>query len=332
MKRILQNSLKIVLPLLLGVALFYALYSKLDTAQIVDSLRSGVNYNWVLFSVVITIFSHLFRAQRWRLQLRTLGVSPTLRSVANAIFGTYALNLLFPRLGEVWRCSYVAKREGLSFSQVLGSVVSDRLSDTVAVLLVTLMAFLLQMRVFKAFLARFPQIEQGLESLLTTPWLYLVGLSFVLALIWLFKKRGENRFVVKVKRVMRNLWAGFATVGRMPHKYRFILLTVAIWMCYFLQLYICFFAFPFTQHLTLLVALVLFAMGSISMGIPVQGGLGAWHIAIIAALGLYGVNENQAGAFALVVHGAQMVIMVLLGIYAFFSMMLDKGGKDDKIG
>ena len=66
---------------------------------------------------------------------------------------------------------------------------------------------------------------------------------------------------------------------------------------------------------------------SAAMGIPSNGGLGPWHLAIIFALGIYGVDINQGGAFAMIVWGAQTCLLVLLGIYAFVSIAMDKRQK-----
>ncbi len=264
------------------------------------------------------------------MQLRTLGVEPTLRSLTNAIYGTYALNIVFPRLGEVWRCGYVAKREGLSFTQVLGSILSDRFCDTVAVLSIAAVAFALQMRVLLDFFTQFPQLEQAIMAIVTSPWLYIGCLLLIGGVVYLFKYRSESALIQRIKGIGKNLWNGFATVLHMKHKWGFLLCTVAIWVCYFMQLYLCFFAFASTEHLGILVALALFAVGSLSMGIPVQAGLGTWHVAIIATLVLYGVDENQAGAFALVAHGAQMLMLVVMGIYATFSIALDKKRDENK--
>ena len=44
----------------------------------------------------------------------------------------------------------------------------------------------------------------------------------------------------------------------------------------------------------------------------------------IATLALYGVGENAAGAFALVAHGIQMILIMILGIYTMFSIALEK--------
>ena len=119
MKRIIRDIVKYLLPLLCGVWLFWYVYQKLDMNTIFQILKSDVNYFWIILSMVIAAFSHIARAFRWRLQLRALNINPSMRVLINAIFGTYAMNLLFPRLGEVWRCGYVAQREKASFTKVL---------------------------------------------------------------------------------------------------------------------------------------------------------------------------------------------------------------------
>ena len=127
-------------------------------------LKSDVNYFWIILSMVIAAFSHIARAFRWRLQLRALNITPSMRVLINAIFGTYAMNLLFPRLGEVWRCGYVAQREKASFTKVLGSMVSDRLSDTIMLAMLTFAVFMIQMKPFRQFLNENPSIETGVED------------------------------------------------------------------------------------------------------------------------------------------------------------------------
>ena len=244
--------------------------------------------------------------------------------LTNAVFGMYAMNLLIPRVGEVWRCTYLARREKMSFTQVLGSIISERLCDTLTLVFLTVITFFLQMKVFRDFLRKFPTIEETLWRMITTPWLYICLLVMVGFLIWLFAKKTENRWVAKVKSIVKNLWYGFRTILRMKQVTMFLLYTVAIWFCYFLELYVCFFAFGSMQHLGVLAAMTLFVMGSLSMGIPVQGGVGPWHLAIIAALSIYGIGENIAGAFALVAHGSQMLLIILLGIYTLFSVSLEK--------
>ncbi len=324
-RKIIRNTLKVLVPLCCGIIIFWALYRQLDMAQILHILESEIKYSWVLLSMVVGVFSHIVRAMRWQLQLRALGRPISFRTLTNAIFGTYAMNLLFPRLGEVWRCGYVNRREDIPFTLLLGSVVSDRLMDTIAVLLLTMAVFFLQMHVLLDFLKQYPMIEDTIISLVTSPYPYLILLVVAVSIIWLFKQNGDNRWVLKLKELVHNLWLGIRTVLTMKQKGRFVIYTIMLWGCYYLQLYFCIFAFADTEYLGALAALSLFVMGSISMGIPVQGGLGPWHLAVMATLAIYGVTDaNVAGSFALVAHGSQMVVIVILGIYTFFSILFEK--------
>ena len=76
--------------------------------------------------------------------------------------------------------------------------------------------------------------------------------------------------------------------------------------------------------------MVCFVLSSISMGIPTNGGLGAWHVAVIFGLSLYGVGtfsfdnpDARASAFAMLVWGAQTLVLILLGIYTYIYVLLD---------
>ena len=77
--------------------------------------------------------------------------------------------------------------------------------------------------------------------------------------------------------------------------------------------------------------LVLFVLSSIGMGVPTNGGLGAYHVAIIFGLSLYGIGEfdtsnfdPQASAFAMLEWGLQTIMLVILGIYTAIFVAVDK--------
>ena len=123
--------LKYLVPVIIGVGLFYFLYTNVNVDEMKKVIASDVNYWWFLPVIVVSTFSHVFRALRWRLQLRAIGVDAPISALVNSIFGTYAVNLVFPRLGEVWRTGYIANRQKASFTTVLGSMVADRMTDTV---------------------------------------------------------------------------------------------------------------------------------------------------------------------------------------------------------
>ena len=188
--------------------------------------------------LVMSVFSHVFRACRWRLQLRSIGVDAPLAPLVVSIFGTYAVNLIFPRLGEVWRCGYIARRQKASFTKVVGSMVADRLSDTATVLALTVVSILLAGPAFDKFFTTFPQVKDGLWNLLTSPFLWCCFIVVVLAVVALFRFGSSNGLVCRVRDMVKNVWQGFAAMAKMDGKWKFLFYTLLIWGSYFMQLYV----------------------------------------------------------------------------------------------
>ncbi|MBR5101797.1 MAG: flippase-like domain-containing protein [Muribaculaceae bacterium] len=335
MKKILLAILKFGIPVAISAGLAYYLCTNVEFDAIKKSLSQDVTYWWFIPVIVVSIFSHIFRALRWRLQLRAIGVNAPVSALVNSIFGTYFVNLIFPRLGEVWRCGYIASRQKASVTKVMGSMVGDRLSDTVTVLLLTVITFFLAQDAFMTFLDNRAGDDGATGSVFSTWWFWaLVGFVALIALgvWWLFKSDTQNKVLLKIKLMLKNFWEGFYAITKMKGKWLFLLYTILIWGCYFMQLYIASKAFTFTADLGIVAILVLFVLSSIGMAVPTNGGLGAWQYAIIFGLAIYGVGSlplttpynAQASAFAWLVWGVQTLLLIVLGIYAFIAMAIDR--------
>ncbi len=331
MKKAISYLVKYGIPLVIGVGLMWFLYKNVDINSMMDTLKTDVNYLWFIPVAIVSIFSHVFRALRWRLQLKAIDVKPSFSAVLNSIFGTYAVNLVFPRLGEVWRCGYIANRQKASVTQVMGSMVADRLTDTVTVLVLTFITFLLAQSAFGKFFDAYPQMKENFLNIASDARIWLGTALVIITLGWLLIMKTENKIIKKIQLMVRNLWEGFAGIARMEGKWWFLLLTLLIWGCYFLQLYLACKAFNFTSSLSVLAVLVMFVLSSIGMGVPTNGGLGAWHLGIIFGLSLYGVGvfsinnpDKNASTFAMFVWLFQQVLIIALGLYAFASMAIDR--------
>ncbi len=151
-KTVLSYLVKWLLPLALTVLLVTYMFKKVNFSEMMEILKHGVDYWWILCAMGISVFSHVLRALRWRIQLRSLNINAPLMALCCSIFGCYALNLVFPRLGEVWRCTYIAGREKAPFTKVLGSMVADRLSDTLCVLMLLILTFIVAAPAINSFL------------------------------------------------------------------------------------------------------------------------------------------------------------------------------------
>lgn len=335
----LSYLLRYGLPLVITVGLCWLLFHNINFSEMMDIIRHNCDFRWIGLALFISVFSHVFRAARWQIQLRALGIKASLWELTLSIFGTYAVNLVFPRLGEVWRTGYIAAEEKAPFTTVFGSMVADRLADTITVGLLTAATFLLAGPQLMQYLSQNPDAYNSLIELVSSPLLW-VGLIFLILFVWfLFVKFPEHKLVVKAKEIWKGLWEGFAVIVRMPGKGRWLLLTVAVWGCYFLQLYVAFFSFPLTAEVVslhgILAVLVCFVLSSISMGVPSNGGIGPWQWAIIFGLSLYssdipGLTREYATSFANLVMGMQTLLLIVLGIFTFTVISIRKKRQPSK--
>lgn len=315
------------LSLAFTVLLVWYLFRIVDFSAMMAVIRRGVNLWWILLAMGISVGSHVLRAVKWRLQLRSLGIDAPFMALCCSIFGCYALNLVLPRVGELWRCTYIARRENAPFTKVFGSLVSDRLTDSLTVLLLVVLAFIVAAPALHAFMQKYP-LGEDLLALFRNPFFWIavaVAIAIVVALLYFL--RGTS-LVAKLRQWTAEIWQGFATLWRMRGKTAFILLTLAVWAVYFIQFYVAFFAFDFTRALCdsstafgLVPALVAFVLSAIGMAIPSNGGLGPWNIAVMFGLSIYGISDTQGTAFSMVVWTAQTVMLLLLGIFTMIYIL-----------
>ncbi len=327
----LNALIKYGIPLIITVGLCYLLFNDFDFNEMVAIIKRDCNFAFIGIALIVSILSHVLRGLRWGIQLRALGVKAPTWVLVFSIFGTYAVNLVFPRLGEVWRTGWIAQRQKAPFTTVFGSMVADRLADTITVLLLTAVTFCLASRQLISYLAQNEQTYRRLLALITSPWLWGAIIAAIIAVWWAMIHFHNNKIVVKIKSIVKDLWDGFAVITKMNGKGRWLLLTIGVWGCYFFQLYIAFFAFPLTSDVLArygaLAVLVCFVLSSISMGVPSNGGIGPWQWAIIFGLSLYpveGLTREYANSFANLVMGSQTLLLIILGLITFIAISIDK--------
>lgn len=334
MRKIIGFALRWLLPLALTILLVWYMFRKVHFSEMMEIIRHGVDYWWILFAMGLSVLSHILRALRWRIQLRSLDITPPLMALCCSIFGCYALNLIFPRLGEVWRCTYIAKRQDAPFTKVLGSMVADRLSDTICVLFLLILSFIVAAPAIDSFLTKYP-VGQGILNTVKSLWFWVAIVAMVAA-VWAMFHFGRNtKIIQKLRQWLSDLWKGFAVIGKMKGKWAFVVLTIGIWTCYYFQLYVAFFAFPFTRELCaeaslgfgLVPCLVAFVLSSIGMAVPSNGGLGPWNIAVMFGLAIYGISTADGTAFSMLQWSGQTVMLMILGIYTMAYIALDKKEK-----
>lgn len=310
-----------MLPLLLGVVILYWIYAEFDFSQVGVALKE-MNLLWFALSLVFGVFSHVLRGWRWVLALAPMGYYPRRDNCVYSIFIAYAANLLLPRVGEVSRCVVLDRYDSVPFAQSLGTVVTERLIDTVMVLLITISAVSLQWNVFRTFIAETGGGVLAFDAVSAMGGPAVFALSAVAVAVLLFLLVRKMSLWSRIKSFFNNFIEGMCSIAKMKHSWLFLVETVGIWFCYFMQFYLCFFCFDFSSELSLAAGLLLFMAGSVAVVVPTPNGAGPWHFAVISIMVIYGLSTTDASLFALIVHSSQTLLVALLGLVALVMLPL----------
>lgn len=319
----LKTSLRLVLPLALGLLLLWLLYQNLEWKDIEQVLRSRVNYTALAVSLIFGLVANTLRGLRWHLLVQPIvprqEARPRLINAIATVLGSYTINMGIPRAGELWRCAEYKRREGFAFSELFGTLINDRLADIFSLFLILSAVVLAYRDFFLGFFSENPQQILQLKQASSSPWLYIAAAVAILLAVGVgvsLRRSPQNR----LSRIIRSVLSGIASIRAMKQSGLFICYSVLIWACYFLAFYTTFFAFPFTKELGPHVALIAFAMSSLSALAPVQAGMGPWHFMVITTLVSYGISRSDAGVFALIVHTTQTLWITLVGLIAILAL------------
>lgn len=306
-----------MLPFVLGLGILWWMYRGTNWSDFGHYVLHEMNWWWMLLSLAFGILPQMARAWRWKMALEPLGEHPRRTSCTDAIFMSYAASLVIPRVGEVTRCGTLKTADGVSFTKSLGTVVTERLVDSLLMLLFTGIAFLLQLPMFLRFLKETNTNIGDLLYRFTGTGYIVTFICLVAALIAGFVAIRRFSFFKKGRDMLRDMWEGVLSLRKVRNLPLYLFYSVLIWVGYFLHFYIAFFSFDFTAHLSIGAAFLIFCVGTFAVLVPTPNGAGPWHFAVKTMLVLYGVAETQAIMFALTVHTIQTALVVLLGAFGW---------------
>jgi glycosyltransferase 2 family protein len=328
----LLNVLKYVLLLCIsGALMVYALRGQ-DLSRIGQYMREA-NYFWLGLTMLLSVLGYLSRSYRWKMQLDAAGQKASLRDVYHATMVGNLANLVLPRMGEVIRCTVLRRNGGVPVQVGLGSVITERVIDVFMLFGLLGATLLLDFHKFWAFALDKLGGGAAADALARnrTPLLIAAVIAVVLllsglwALIRNLERLRQNALFNRLVTFLRGLLAGVFSIRRIENKWLFLFHTFFTWMVYFLMDYLAFFAFPETANLGWRAGLAALTFGAFGMAAPVSGGIGTFHLLMQSILIVFGISPEAGIAYALVVHGAQTLLVVLMGGISFVASMLKTG-------
>ena len=323
-RNIANNIFKVALSLLLGGAILYWMYCDFDFKKVEQVLFHEMNWTWMLLSFPLGILAQMFRGWRWKQTLEPVNEQPRTSVCIDSIFLSYAVSLIIPRIGEFARCGVLKKKDNVSFSKAIGTVVTERGVDSLIVMLLTAITIIAEISVFKTFFNKTgTSMDSVFNKFTTTGYIVtaICGLAVIIMGLYLVSRLSIYN---KVKNTFNGIWQGITSLKSVRNVPLFIFYSLAIWGSYFLHYYLTFFCFEATSHLSISCAMVTFIVGSIAVIVPTPNGAGPWHFAVKTMLILYGIQATDALYFVLIVHSVQTLLVAVLGIYSWLHLSFIK--------
>src|ERR1700761_6432200 len=204
-----KKTLLVVLQYLFFAALaaFFVWLSLKDMnakswAQLRDALDRA-NY-WLLIPVLgLLLASHRLRALRWRQLIQPMGYEPSRINCFLGVMIGYFVNLGAPRLGEVIKCTILARYEKVPVDKLVGTIVAERAFDVICLAIVFGLTFLFQFHVIHSLtadkMAALFQGANGQTSILKIV-LAVAGLLIAFFLVrWILSRWGHINIIKKIK-------------------------------------------------------------------------------------------------------------------------------------
>lgn len=316
MKFSLKNILKFILFLSLGFILLSWAFSNMNLKKLFWDIKNA-NLFWVIIAMICGLLSHLARALRWNLLLKPIGYHAKAANSFYSVIIGYFSNYLVPRLGEVTRCATLAKTDKIPIEKLLGTVFIERIVDLIITAIITLLIVVLQFELLTGFynnsILPLIQFESGNSSNLK--FIIAAFIFSITLFIFIFRKNIKKlKFYSKIINMIKGFSEGIKSIYKLEKPLVFIAYSLFIWLMYFATAYFTFFTYLPTSKLDISAGMMVLFLGTVSIIMPIPGGIGVFHKLIGAGLVLYGVEESDGITYATISHAVQMILIFFTGL------------------
>lgn len=328
-KKTITTIIQLIVFLGLGIGLVIWRYQAISTHDKADMFDAfgHIRWFWTTPLLFVGFLAHYFRALRWKMLMQPLKVFPSTANTVFAVLIGYLANALIPRLGEVAKCTILAKYEKVPADQLVGTIIAERAFDLACLILLLLATLFLQFDTIYPFARDLTQ-KTFLDDQGHIQWLrFGIAIGVALLALYLFIRLTRSFRQTKIGKIIQGIGDGLKSIGKIKHKGRFLLLTALIWFMYTGLILIGFWAMPEMDGITLLASLAILTFGSVGM-IATPGGIGAYPVIIAEVLILYGIGSGIGFAYGWVSWAGQTAIVLVLGLSSLILLPLYNRNKD----
>jgi len=276
---------------------------------------------WLIVPVfAILILSHYTRALRWRLLMESIGYHPDKANTFFAVMIGYLANAGVPRMGEVLKCTVLARYEKIPADKLVGTIILERLIDALTLFIVFGITLLIQPDLYgqitkQIFTSPEDEPVKNISGLLLL--LIIFGIIFILIAVWMIRKKKNFRdLLTSFRKIASRIWMGLSAIQHLKKRGQFLLLTLLLWSLYLSGGWLGFQALQETQQYGIREAFTVLSAGSIGM-IVAPGGIGGYALFIEGTMMIYGLQQSIATAFGWLLWISQTVIILVVGLLSF---------------
>ncbi|MCO5259930.1 MAG: flippase-like domain-containing protein [Crocinitomicaceae bacterium] len=337
-KETILKVVKTVLPLAIGVYLFWLFFSKMTDAHITSfkkALREA-NYFWIVLAMLLEFVSLWSRALRWKYLLEPIGFKTPWKHRYHALMVGYLANYTLPRAGEPTRSAMLYRSDGVPFAKSFGTIIAERAIDVIMLGLFVLITMSFGYSDLKAI---FSSIEEQLggKSAETTgvdfkQLVYFIvgGLLFLGVIVYILNKSIRN----KLNQFIQGLLSGVFAIFKTEKPWSFVLHTFIIWISWLLMFIVPFYSLKETAEFPFTGMLIGFVVGSLGMSLT-NGGIGIYPLLIGMVVSFYLKDDYPTdsvgigNALGMIIWLGNTFIMILLGLISLFLLPNNYSNEDD---
>ena len=309
-----KKPVKFALGLLLTALALWLSFRNLDWEALSRSF-SRVDIFWVFLAVGNILLTVYILGWRWQILLKSKADIPLSDMFRFNIISQY-VNIIIPaRFGELLKAWLASRKYSLSGSYVLGTVVIEKIFETFSVVILGVLAPL------------FFTFQTQLKGHTLAVGFLVVLVPLVVLVLW--KRETVRKWLTRLakvfpgklrRRLLIFLDKGMEAFGLIKDLKMTLKVVLVTFLVILSQVITNLFLFKaFGLKLFFFEALVLQLVIIVGMSIPsIPGKLGVFEYTVILGLSMFGVGDNMALSFGLMLHVAAYLPKIILG-FVFMS-------------
>ena len=299
-----KKNIKKFLLLLVTITFLYFVFVNLDFQELIKVIKD-FNPIYIIFLVISIITSFSFRSLCFKI-LMSKTANLSVKEMTPVCITGAALNIMLPaRAGDIFRAFFVGQKYNIDKLKVFGTVMLERMFDTLVIFCFLLIAVMFYHR---TPLAKNLCVFAGISMFLFAAFAFITFKFNKVDVIcnYLIKKTEAfpfseyiHKFIAFINKTCNSFFNGFEIMDSPLKLFGAVSSSFAIWTFECLNFYIILSAFGYHLHWSVTLFIVCFV--ALACMVPSTSiFIGPYQMAVIAAFAIYDVSKETALAITLV--------------------------------